>query len=221
MKHLSVSMESLVRKQYLRSRGYAHVGDSAVPRTSPQFDKHLLRRLQEAEKTEEVVIGEKISFYAIFPEEEKMPETLREGIRIEIAKIPAISYTTDTNNSSSKYKIIAETLPSQLLHELDKFNVLYENVTEFYLEVKTEEYKQYLDLEDILTLRRMESGKTLDYSKLSNKTVSEEDRIARKSLDNRLRLSNLVVMNNRNLFTLSSEATKGTYHAVVDKKYLP
>src|SRR3989338_7489153 len=108
MKHQSISMESLIRKHHLQSRGYAHVGDSAVPKSSPDFDKNLLKRLQEAEKTEEVASGDKISFYAIFPEEEKIPYTLPGGFQAP----PKINLNP-LEKSSSPYRTVKRKLPSE------------------------------------------------------------------------------------------------------------
>ena len=124
--------------------------------------------------------------------------------------------------NSLEAKTIIRRLPSKLLRELDQLNVLYENVQSFHFKSKRQLFPHTLSLDDLLTLSRMENSKNpLDYSKLLNKTVSEEDRKARKSLDHGLRNSPLVQLIGRNLYVLSQEARSGRYAAVVDAQYLP
>ncbi|HLD40219.1 MAG TPA: hypothetical protein VJB13_03690 [Candidatus Nanoarchaeia archaeon] len=224
-------MDALVQKHYLQSRGFVYVGDSAEDPKSPYFDEDLFYKLQDAkiekipafERTsaQYLYLGSKekklegvFSFYAILPEEEeeKIPDTLREGQRV-----PA-----PVQKNSLEAKTIIRRLPSKLLRELDQLNVLYENVQSFHFKSKRQLFPHTLSLDDLLTLSRMENSKNpLDYSKLLNKTVSEEDRKARKSLDHGLRNSPLVQLIGRNLYVLSQEARSGRYAAVVDAQYLP
>jgi len=222
MKHQSVTMESLIRKHYLRSRGYAHVGDSAVPKSSPDFDKNLLKRLQGAEKTEEVVIGDTISFYAIFPEEEKVPDTLPGGFHA-----PAKMNPSEKSNSS--YRTIKRKLPSELLYELGpgRLGISYDNVHKTYFEPNqnaghNHKYKHVLTIDDLAIMSRMENNNTLDTVKLQDKQSSEEDRKAGRRLEHTLRLSPLITKVSRGqIYTLSSEALDGMYTAIVHKRYLP
>ncbi|MDP3698041.1 MAG: hypothetical protein Q8R47_00490 [Nanoarchaeota archaeon] len=223
MKHQSVSMESLIRKHHLRSRGYAYVGDSAVPKSSPDFDKNLLKRLQEAEKTEEVAIGDKISFYAIFPEEEeKIPDTLPGGFQAPAKKNPS-------EKSGSPYRTIKRKLPSELLYELgsERLGISYDRIHKTYFEPNqnaghNHKYKHILTIDDLVIMSRMEDKNTLDSAKLQGNQSGEEDRKAGRRLENHLRLSPLITRVSRGqVYTLSSEALDGMYAAVVHKRYLP
>jgi hypothetical protein len=162
------------------------------------------------------------SFYAVFPEEEeeKIPDTLRGGFRVE-------RQMGLFEDSSSLFRTIKRKLPSELLLELDRLIVLYENVKEFYFEPNKESgqnhnFKHVLTIDDVVILSRMENKNTLDTVKLRNNKSSEEDRKAGKRLEKYLNGSPLVArISNGPIYTLSSSALNGMYAAVVHKKYLP
>lgn len=230
-------MEALVQKHYLLRQGYRYVGDSSIKQTSPEFNKELMQNLQKAEEVAMIPLFQQdfslflsgretirpgmFSFYAVFPEEEeKIPDTLRGGFRVE-------RQTGGCENSASQLRTIKRKLPSRLLLELDNNIILYENVKEFYFERDQNadpvwKFKHTLTLEDITILSKMENRNTLDSTKLKNNKSSAEDIKAGKRLENSLCRSPLVVrVSKGTVYTLSSDALNGMYAAVVHKKYLP
>lgn len=231
-------MDALVQKHYLLKQGYQYVGDSSIKQTSPEFNKELMRNLQKAEEVAMIPLFQHdlslflggrenirqgmFSFYAVFSEEEeeKIPDTLRGGFRVE-------RQNGGCENSASALRTIKRRLPSKLLLELDNNIILYENVKEFYFERDQNadplwKFKHTLALEDIIILSKMENGNTLDSTKLKNNKSSAEEVRAGKRLENSLCRSPLVVRVSKGMvYTLSSDALNGMYAAVVHKKYLP
>ena len=68
----------------------------------------------------------------------------------------------------------------------------------------------------------MENKKTLNLAQLKGKNASEDDRIARNSLEHRLLKSPLVMrVSKYPVYTLSTDALDGIYAAVVPEMYLP
>ena len=229
-------MEALIQKHSFLQRGYRYAGISAIQQTSPEFDRALMKNLQRAEEVamiplfksnlslflggRETILEGMYSFYAIFPEEEEeeIPDTLPGGFRAEQQVNP--------ENPASPFKTIKRALPSELLCELDKNIILYENVKEFYFEPYRKEnenrqFKHTLTIEDVILLSRMEKGNELDSTQLRSRQSSPEERKTGKRLDDHLSRSPLVIRVARSNYALSQEAFDGMYVAVVHKKYLP
>ncbi|MEK6940003.1 MAG: hypothetical protein AABX31_04715 [Nanoarchaeota archaeon] len=226
-------MEALVRKHHLFSKGFVYVGDSALEQTSPHFDKEVIKRLQGAEVMriplfipssgylggQEKTVEGKYQFFALFPEEEeKIPDTLPGGFRVE---------RQQHENQVSPLRKIKQKSPSELLHKLsfERLGVLYENVEEFYFEPhqKENEGRQFphtLTIDDVIILSRMEKEKKLDIARLKNKHSTTEDRRLGKRLED-IKLSPLLMRVERAAYALSPQAFDGMYVAIVHKKHLP
>lgn len=230
-------MEALVRKHYLLSRGFLYVGDSSLQQRSSEFNKKVMEKLQRAEAIaripffapssgylglQEKAVESKYQFFATFPEEEeeKIPDTLPGGFRVE-------RQMDLCENPPSPFKTIKRKLSSELLYELsfERLGVLYENVEKLYFEPNQKENEKHksphtLTIDDVILLSRMEKENKLDVAQLRNKHSTAEDRKLGKRLEE-IRLSPLLVQIERAVYALSPQAFDGMYAAVVHKKYLP
>ena len=219
-------MEALVRKHHLLNRGFQEAGVSSVYQTAPNFNKELMKRLKEAEEVALVPVFELTSvflggqekivegtyrFFAVFPEEEKIPDTLPGGFQVNL------------------FRTIKRKLPSELLYVLsfERLGILYENIESLYFEPNQKEnekhkFKHTLSIEDIILLSRMENNKAVDVDQFRSKHAVSEERNLGKRLDRHLSRSPLVTKVSRSsIYTLSQEALDGMYAAVVHKKHLP
>ncbi len=239
-------LQFVVLQKYLESQGYKYLGNSAPTADSEDFNAEVIKQIQNAEK---VVVSPVIEYnslfststiipgkwaYFVYPAaEEDLPDTLRGGFRVE--------RVDPSKNPASSMRKITKLLPSELLNELERQNVLIEHVTEFYFEHpggyealvrcglhqfknnRNQPLRYHLSADDVTTLSRMENHQVLDLKELHKRTVDEDDRKARRSLENILIKSGLVVPIRKSSarHTLSKAATEGEYTAMVEKRYMP
>ncbi len=239
-------LQFLVLQKHLESQGYKYLGNSAPTADSEDFNAEVIRQVQRAEKvmispvieynslfSSSTIVSGKLAYFA-YPagQDEDLPDTLRGGFRVEQLADPY-------ENPAGSFAKITRRLPSELLNELERQNVLLEYVKEFYFEHpggyealvrcgllqfkdrKGQKLHYPLSKDDLLTLYRMENDKVLDLKRL-NKAAPEEDRRAGKSLKD-LIVKGLAVpiRKSSSRHTLSKAATEGEYTALVEKRYMP